>query len=435
MLQNKKSNTSNTNSETDSEHKLLYNNSAFSYNQTASSFKEIQKKEEKIISNFSPIIKPIPIYNSNIYKNSSDIINNNFKAFIPFLNNVKINNNKYLENNFDYNFIGKKKYFKNNEISFNDKTGYIYPIDEKENENNSNLSAFRKIENINYDESFYNSSLKKYSLNKNKSFNKNKNKNKYKKNIIINKIIINEENNLIKNSENNKNNNNNLKNNSIKNKRIFKSIRYYNKKIEQNENQKNNEKLLNTKKRRGRKPTSETKRVHNASDYDNILRKIQVHYLTFIIYFSNDLIEAFLPKNKELKFKNLDYDIKKPVNHSYVEQLKNKTIGEILQFQASSKNKKFDSTINQTIYQKVCELNPFLKNFFQLSYLELFNEYYYKNERKFCIEGINVNISQRTKLFNDLIQKNYGAAEKIQLIATNNFIKSYKKPIFVINKK
>ena len=90
MLQNKKSNTSNTNSVTDSEHKLLYNNSAFSYNQTASSFKEIQKKEEKIISNFSPIIKPIPIYNSNIYKNSFDIINNNFKAFIPFLNNVKI---------------------------------------------------------------------------------------------------------------------------------------------------------------------------------------------------------------------------------------------------------------------------------------------------------------------------------------------------------
>ena len=150
---------------------------------------------------------------------------------------------------------------------------------------------------------------------------------------------------------------------------------------------------------------------------------------------ANDLIEAFLPKNKDLKFKNLDYDIKKPVNHSYVEQLKNKTIGEILQLKASSKNKKFDSSINEIIYNKVCKLSPVLKNFFELSYLEIFNEYYYKNKNTFCLEGINVNMSQRTKVFNDLLDKNIGEAEKIQLIVSNNYIKPYKKPIFVINKK
>ena len=103
--------------------------------------------------------------------------------------------------------------------------------------------------------------------------------------------------------------------------------------------------------------------MHNASDYDNVLRKIQVHFLSFIVYFVNDLIEAFLPKNRELRFKNINYDLKKTVSHSYVQLLKNKKIGEILQFQASCKNRKFDFSINQQIFEKVCQLSPFLKNF------------------------------------------------------------------------
>lgn len=178
--------------------------------------------------------------------------------------------------------------------------------------------------------------------------------------------------------------------------------------------------------------------MHNASDYDNVLRKIQVHFLSFIVYFVNDLIEAFLPKNRELRFKNINYDLKKTVSHSYVQLLKNKKIGEILQFQASSKNRKFDSSINQQIFEKVCQLSPFLKNFFELSYLEVFNNYYYKSNRHFVFEGVQVNISQRTKVFIDLIQKNNGDAEKIKQITLNNFIEKkldYKLPIFVINKK
>ena len=180
------------------------------------------------------------------------------------------------------------------------------------------------------------------------------------------------------------------------------------------------------------------KRIHEAYDYDNILRKIQVHFLTFIISFANDLIEAFIPNCKELRFKNLSYNIKKTVSHSYVEELKNKTIGDILQFKASPKNKKFSDSINEQIYQKVCYLSPFLKHFFKISYLELFSEYYFKVNRSFCIEGININASQKTKFFVDLVQKNIEAADKIRQIAINNFMKSkkeVKQPIFLINKK
>ena len=67
-----------------------------------------------------------------------------------------------------------------------------------------------------------------------------------------------------------------------------------------------------------------------------------------------------------------------------------------------------------------------------------FSEYYFKVNRSFCIEGININASQKTKFFVDLVQKNIEAADKIRQIAINNFMKSkkeVKQPIFLINKK
>ena len=83
-------------------------------------------------------------------------------------------------------------------------------------------------------------------------------------------------------------------------------------------------------------------------------------------------------------------------------------------------------------------IKPIFEKFFELSYLEVFNNYYYKSNRHFVFEGVQVNISQRAKVFIDLIQKNNGDAEKIKQITLNNFIEKkldYKLRIFVINKK
>ena len=52
------------------------------------------------------------------------------------------------------------------------------------------------------------------------------------------------------------------------------------------------------------------KKIHLGSDDDNVLRKIQVNYLSFIINFSNDLIKA-LTDEKVPFFKQLDYKKKK----------------------------------------------------------------------------------------------------------------------------
>jgi hypothetical protein len=110
------------------------------------------------------------------------------------------------------------------------------------------------------------------------------------------------------------------------------------------------------KKKRGRKPKKLSKRIHNALDQDNIIRKIQVHFLSFIIFFCNDLIQTILPNNKDLVFKNIVYEIKKTVNHAYIENLKSKSIGDILQLKASPKNKKFNDNINKIIFDKYLKL-------------------------------------------------------------------------------
>ena len=78
-----------------------------------------------------------------------------------------------------------------------------------------------------------------------------------------------------------------------------------------------------------------------------------------------------------------------------------------------------------------------VKEFFKMSYLDMFNNYYCQNLRELDIEGCKVKLSQRTRLFIDLISKNNSSAEKIKEIAEEYFINKKKglNPIFVINKK
>lgn len=370
-------------------------NSHFSQAQTSSSFKENKKPEEINVSEFQGINESNYLFTFPTFVNLKNL-NSCFN-----LSKLNLNLNNNITNNA---FIGKKRKLekeefllsniKNREIIFNSK------------------SAFKKLENNNQNID-NNKSAKIKTVHKNKKI-------KYLKN----KIIINEPNDSIHKLP--------------QKKTIFKSINIS--KINDNEGIIGDNNLK--KQRRGRKPQYQLnkKKVHDAYDYDNILRKIQVHFLTFIIFFCNDLIETFLPNKKELKFKNLNYQLKKTVNHSYVENLKKKKIGDILQFEVSSKIRKFKNSINKEIFKKVCELSPFLNNFFNMSYLELFNKYYFKSKTVIFVEGKNVNISERTKFFSDLIDKNNEGAEKIQEIAIHNFIESEnnndnKQTIFIINKK
>jgi hypothetical protein len=84
----------------------------------------------------------------------------------------------------------------------------------------------------------------------------------------------------------------------------------------------NDIKLLKKK----RKEKKKNKKMHTASDDDNILRKIQVHFLSFVTSYINDIIRYLIADKNVPLFKNIDYKIKKIVNHRFVEELKSKTI-------------------------------------------------------------------------------------------------------------
>ena len=82
---------------------------------------------------------------------------------------------------------------------------------------------------------------------------------------------------------------------------------------------KNQNILISTK--RGRKQNlNNNKKNHEATDDDNIHRKIQVHYISFITHFINDIIINFVKSRKAPLFKNIDYKLKKIVNQKYFQE-------------------------------------------------------------------------------------------------------------------
>ena len=93
-----------------------------------------------------------------------------------------------------------------------------------------------------------------------------------------------------------------------------------------------------TRKKRGRKKERENKsQTHDKYWMDNILRKIQNHFLSFIIFFINDILKAL---NYEQRFLKLDQSFKVNIKKDFVESLKKKTIGEIIDNKISTKYKK-----------------------------------------------------------------------------------------------
>ena len=186
-------------------------------------------------------------------------------------------------------------------------------------------------------------------------------------------------------------------------------------------------------KKRGRRSTKEITHVHSALDDDNILRKIQVHFLSFLVSFTNDYLKALFEKQgkKEiLQFKNFDYKLKKTINHDSIENMKSLKIGNILQMAASPKNKTCDKDINEIIYKKLCANFPELNQiYFNKLFKEFFIEYYYnkQTEGKITLNGICFTLSNKTQGFNSLIQKNIENKEKFRKIASYFYICKRRK--------
>ena len=196
--------------------------------------------------------------------------------------------------------------------------------------------------------------------------------------------------------------------------------------LELPENEESKVVLFKTKKhkKRGRKKSLNTflnfkktkRKTHCKTDDDNVRIKIQVHFLTFVINITNDVIDSYFQAKKNgLYFRQINYFDKKNITLSHISRLKDCSIKDILQkIKITPKCRKQGEDYNKDICDKYLKLIEgdeslnWINDFFNMNYLDLFKRYYYTYEKKsdFVIRGRKINYSTKTKPFYDLLEKN-----------------------------
>ena len=220
---------------------------------------------------------------------------------------------------------------------------------------------------------------------------------------------------------------------------IYPSQKLLNKKTKNEDRFLENSNLKEEKKsKHSKKPKKLKKKPHTAEDNDNILRKIQVMFLSFIISFTNDIVTSLSDDKTVPLFKDLDYQIKKKVNHKFVEKIKTQKLEDIVKLRITPKIKQ-EENINEQIYKSVLEEYPDIQEFFDKSYLDLFKDYYENKNNIFRFNKKIIPLSDKTKqkTFDKLIEKNMKYKEKIKYVSINYYLNSYKrlkKPNFKIRK-
>ena len=180
-------------------------------------------------------------------------------------------------------------------------------------------------------------------------------------------------------------------------------------------------------KRAGRKRKRDNEninKIHSKYDYDNIMRKIQVHYQNFLLSFINEILKHF---GVNQKFLNIDYNSKKDIKLKNIENLKSKEIGEILRQNISPKYRekyKNDKEINNKLYLEVIKYDN-IRKILSEKYINIFKNFYYKNKRDLNDYGLNIKLTNNVKTHQDLLKEYSEDAtytEKINFIVENFYL-------------
>ena len=132
------------------------------------------------------------------------------------------------------------------------------------------------------------------------------------------------------------------------------------------------------------------RKKHDKLARDNIKRKIQVHYLRFLVKFVNKIISEILKKyNKDIykdiiiknfqnfQFINICYDFSKKIDSKSFHLLKNKRLKDIF-IENSSTKYKYDKNID--IYNNIININKNINNILNKYYLDFFDVFYNKED-------------------------------------------------------
>ena len=166
-------------------------------------------------------------------------------------------------------------------------------------------------------------------------------------------------------------------------------------------------KIEKLQKKRGRKRNKTFKKaVHTSLSIDNIIVKVQAHFLDFMISFLNDCVHSF-PETQKYTFLKLDRGEKKKVSKKQMDKMKNSTIKDLLEkVKISKKYKQYDENNNKNNLDALME-ESWLRQIFHIKFLNLFF-YYYNNEqplKDLTIFGKKSIFSKTTESFIALLQK------------------------------
>ena len=82
------------------------------------------------------------------------------------------------------------------------------------------------------------------------------------------------------------------------------------------------------------------------------------------------LLKSIFGKKTQYEFKDVDYKLKKIVNHDYCQELlKKHTFSDIIKIKISPKNKNFLENTNEETFNKICNYSDTLKKLFEKDYL------------------------------------------------------------------
>ena len=170
----------------------------------------------------------------------------------------------------------------------------------------------------------------------------------------------------------------------------------------------------NPKRGRKRLKMENKKAIHGSNNFDNIQRKIQVHFLSFLINFCNDALKTEYTQFRH-SFKQINYKSKTTVNFNHTSFLKKSSIKDLLNLEISEKYSKYNKFENKKLLDKIILKSKWLNDLFEMNYLKLFDYYYNKEEPlyKIIFENKEILLSSKTKSFYYLLEKNQDLKQEI----------------------
>ena len=176
---------------------------------------------------------------------------------------------------------------------------------------------------------------------------------------------------------------------------------------------------------------SKRKKEHSKFEKDNMMKKINIHFISFIVKYVNYNIKKLLSKNHPI-FTNLSYNFKKKINNSNFYELKKMTIGEVLKNEGSNKNKRngiYLKDDNEKIFNLV--YNTELKELLDINYIKFFRQIYARTNEENDDEIFKKYNYPKNILFFDDFLKSEAKKDKINGESYKERLKYISKSLFI----